>query len=110
MTEERKPPRKLNTGTDKPAGVIRAADVAALWTEEARKLDPMRRPISKRTVLSYLEESKPGGRYGNKPMPACKRMGLTPYWEKWQEQALRDWYNDRPGHGHGRGGRRRRPL
>lgn len=119
-----------------PPGILGAAEVARIWTQEARKqygrrvaartrlnaertargLKPMPeippfREIKPETVLDYLRNSQPGPpagqprRYAKHPLPAPSgRFGRMPWWPAHLEQQLRDWYNNRPGLGHGTGG------
>lgn len=80
-----------------------------------REWDGRKRPeISKTTVWSYLEKSKPGGRYadpsrppGPVPTPEASRGTHRPMWFAEQEQALRNWWRAKPGPGAG-GGRPRK--
>jgi hypothetical protein len=94
-----------------PPGVLRAADVAELWTIERRKTNPDAPAYKQTTPLVYLRESQKTlvngrpRRYASVPMPApAGRMGLTPWWHKDQTEALLAWWRNRPGYGHGRGG------
>lgn len=95
-----------------PRGVLRAADVAELWTVERRKRDPDAPAYKATTVLSYLKESTPAAdgkphRYVARPMPApAGRIGVVPWWRTSQRRELIDWWRNRPGHGHGTGGPR----
>lgn len=96
-----------------PPGVLRAADVAELWTIERRKTNPDAPAYKQTTPLVYLRESQKTlvngrpRRYASVPMPApAGRMGLTPWWHKEQTEELLQWFRNRPGHGHGRGGPR----
>lgn len=75
---------------------------------------PEFRPISPETVRAYRKESKPfhgrrPGRYANNPMPPpggyVGTARQAPWWPAADEQKLRDWWNSRPGYGHGTGGR-----
>lgn len=94
-----------------PKGVLRAADVADLWTQERRKHIPEAPAYKAATVLSYLKESQPspaGGkphRYADNPMPPpAGRFGLMPWWKTSQREELLTWFRQRAGQGHGRGG------
>src|ERR1051325_1494515 len=79
-------------------------------------LPPLREftPITVSTVRSYRKESKQmvgkrPGRYRDNPVPpAAGALGTArqaPWWPETDEQKWRDWWNSRPGHGHGTGGR-----
>lgn len=104
-----------------PPGVLRAEDVADLWTAERRKARPDAPAYKAVTVLTYLRESQqslkgPGQRrrYASHPMPTpAGRFGLMPWWLNAQREELLDWFRNRPGQSHGRGGwpagRPRRP-
>lgn len=97
--------------THGPPGVLLPRDIARIWTEEAQKNRPGAPPIKIRTVYAYRKESQiDGGRYRKNPMPlpdGCTgARGNGPWWRASREQDLRDWWNSRPGHGHGTGGRR----
>ncbi len=116
--------------TAAPPGVLLADDVARLWNDEARKkyqtkvdqvtadnaararrgvrmlpLPKEPRAITAATVIAYARRFKGSAH----PMPEpAGRMGThrrLPWWFKRQEKDLRAWYRNRPGHGHGRGGR-----
>jgi hypothetical protein len=94
-----------------PPGTLLVADVARIWSEERRQQRSGAPDIKPGTVLAYLKESRGvAGRYTNKPMPepdgylAGNRRFV--WWRAEREQALRDWWNDRPGQGHGTGGAR----
>lgn len=99
------PPKNTTATEVKPAappGVLRVADVAKMWG------------VQPGTVSAYIKESKATvgarpGRYAGNPMPTPSYMGASkkgPWWPKSQEKALMDWFNSRPGLGHGTGGRR----
>ena len=94
-----------------PPGTLLVADVARIWSEERRRRKPGAPDVSTHTVLAYLKESRgEAGRYTNKPVPEpagyLAANNRFVWWRADQEQALRDWWNDRPGQGHGTGGRR----
>lgn len=102
-----------------PPGVLFTMDIARILTDEARKPNPQRKrkanpdraPISAATVWSYGKESRiRGGRYLDNPCPQpdgySGRNMNGPWWYARREQEWRDWYNSRPGQGHGTGGRR----
>lgn len=100
--------------TKSPPGTLLVADVARIWTEERRAKKPDAVSVRTETVLRYLGQSRQeNGRYKDKPMPLPELTGggymgtsrQTPWWPADQEQALRDWWSSRPGHGHGTGGR-----
>lgn len=98
--------------TDSPPGILRASDVARIFTEERRKGKPDAEDMRPETVLFYLRSSQKtliGGkprRYAGNPMPAPRgRMSRIPWWHVDQEEDLRAWFNSRAGQGHGRGGR-----
>jgi hypothetical protein len=102
------------TRTKSPPGIILVADIARFWTEERRKKHSDAPEIKTETVLRYLGESRQdGGRYKANPMPLPEDTGggylntsrQAPWWPDSTEQAHRDWFNNRPGHGHGTGGR-----
>lgn len=103
MTDEaHAPPAKATP----PRGIMRPVDVAAIWTEEARKAKPGRDPIRVQTVWAYGKESRiAGGRYVDNPMPAPDGyFGSNmngPWWYDTPEtrQAMRDWWNNRAGNG-----------
>jgi hypothetical protein len=101
-------PDMATTDTKSPPGTILLADIARFWTEERRKKTFDAEPIKYTTVLSYLKESR-GGRYADNPMPMpAGYLGTArqaPWWPADAEKELRDWYINRPGHGHGTGGR-----
>jgi hypothetical protein len=98
--------------TTSPPGVLLLADIARILTEERRKRDGAGAPALKvSTVLANLRDSRAAdGRYATNPMPMpAGYLGTSrqaPWWPADTEQAHRDWYNSRPGHGHGTGGRR----
>lgn len=100
------------THTKSPPGVLLVADVARIWTEERRRARPDAPDIRYATVLSYMKESR-SGRYTSNPMPLpethdggyLNTSRQAPWWPASAERALRDWFNGRPGHGHGTGGR-----
>jgi len=100
------------TETKTPPGTVLVDDIARFWTEERRKKYPDADPVRRTTVLSYMNESR-NGRYVANPMPLPETSGggylntsrQAPWWPADAEQALRDWYHSRPGHGHGTGGR-----
>lgn len=109
MTKTTPPP----TAPVGPPGALLVADVARIWTEERRKRKPGAPEVSPRTVLSYLKESRKTSkfaRYKNNPVPApagyLAANNRFVWWKAEQEQALRDWWANRPGHGHGTGGKR----
>lgn len=87
-----------------PPGIMRPADVAAIWTEEARKTNPEREPLHVPTVWAYIKESRiEGGRYVNNPMPPPDgyfgRNRNGPWWHDTPaaRQAMRDWWHSRSG-------------
>lgn len=105
-----------------PPGVLLAADVARIFSEEALKkhrereskrnglnetrlakglkpwpVVPDFQPLKSETVLAYRR------RYPDMPAPAG-RIGQVPWWHAEQERPLRDWFNGRAGQDHGRGG------
>jgi hypothetical protein len=95
-----------------PPGVLSAAAVADVLTAERRKKDPEAPAYRANTILDYLRESqqtlRSSGRprrYAKHPVPSpAGRMGLMPWWRKNQTKEWIDWYHQRPGRGHGRGG------
>lgn len=100
------------TETKTPPGTLLVDDIARFWTEERRKKYPTCDPVRRTTVLAYMKESR-GGRYATNPMPLPETSGggymntsrQAPWWPAAAEKELRDWYNGRPGYGHGTGGR-----
>lgn len=103
--------RRPRAGTPAPAvephappGVLRPADIAQIWTDEARKSKPDRNLLRVQTVWSYLKESRvPGGRYLDNPMPMpdgyTGRALNGPWWHDTPQrrQELRDWWHSRAG-------------
>jgi len=71
--------------------VLFARHVAALWSRVAGD------EIAVATVSSYIQKSKPGGRYEDDPVPAPQYEGGRPYWLPEQESALIEWWNRRRG-------------
>lgn len=116
MPENHAPP---GTGGDPPAitapaGTLRAADIARIFSEERAKNKVGSPPVRVTTVWAYLKESRPmvgqtPGRYATNPMPAPDGYSGAgkkgPWWKDTRAGELRDWWNSRPGHGHGTGGR-----
>jgi len=100
------------TETKTPPGILLVDDIARIWTLERRRKYPDADPIRRTTVLAYMKESR-AGRYVDNPMPLPETTGgaylntsrQAPWWPATAENALRDWYNNRPGYGHGTGGR-----
>src|ERR1041384_5252895 len=101
----------IEAGT--PDGVLTVDDVIRIFHEEATRDKPGARAVRASTIYMYLYHSRSSApdaeprRYAANPMPAPRRMTRNLLW--WgadQEQELRDWWNSRPGLGHGTGGRR----
>lgn len=57
-------------------------------------------PLSSKSVSQYLVESRPGGRYADRPFPRpAGRVGQWPYWLPEQETEIRAWAEGRLGAG-----------
>lgn len=104
---------------DPRAGYLLTIHVAQLWSEveTEKKGEPV--TISEATVLSYVKESRAGGRYEKRPMPLPAGYvgavdgnisGRPPYWQPAPgetlatlEKRLREWKQVQPGPGGGPG-------
>lgn len=102
------------TGTHPPTappGALLVADVARLLSEERRKTKPDAPDLKPATVLAWVKWSRtPGGRYYGNPVPEqAGYLGTSRQVIWWKSEQAKDWitwFNSRPGHGHGTGGRR----
>lgn len=83
-------------------GVVFAAEVVAMWSEEASQAAGRQVEISKATLWSYMQKSKPGERYADNPLPEAFRVGgprSALVWPGCKRDELRRWWPDRPGIG-----------
>lgn len=56
--------------------------------------------ISPDSVTRYLQHSKTGGRYADRPFPLPDgRVGRGPWWSANRRSELVEWANSRPGQG-----------